>query len=222
MATPQLDRLKSQLLASGLQQRDNPTWQVINQLIDFLRQANIAITVLEENGGGSGDGITELTTDVVAVGPGVAVATIQPLAVTTGKIDNLAVTDAKLAADSVITVKILDANVTTPKIADLNVTTGKLADDAVTTPKILDANVTNQKLDDTAVTPGTYGDSTHVGQFTVNQKGRITAASNVAIAFGPAGAIYEPLMTGKPAWGEASDSELVLDSDGDVIMVPMP
>lgn len=32
------------------------------------------------------------------------------------------------------------------------------------------------------VTPGTYGDSTHVGQFTVNAAGQVTAASDVAIS----------------------------------------
>lgn len=37
-------------------------------------------------------------------------------------------------------------------------------------------------LDDTAVTPATYGDSTHVGTFTVDAQGRITAASSVAIS----------------------------------------
>lgn len=36
-------------------------------------------------------------------------------------------------------------------------------------------------LANTAVTPGTYGDATHVGRFTVDAKGRLTAASNVAI-----------------------------------------
>ncbi len=35
---------------------------------------------------------------------------------------------------------------------------------------------------DTAVTPATYGDSTHVGAFTVDQQGRITAASSVPVA----------------------------------------
>lgn len=39
MATqPALDRLKSQLLTSGLQERNNALFQVINQLIDNLRQ----------------------------------------------------------------------------------------------------------------------------------------------------------------------------------------
>lgn len=37
-------------------------------------------------------------------------------------------------------------------------------------------------LANTAVTPGTYGDSTHVGQFTVDQQGRLTFAQNVALA----------------------------------------
>lgn len=36
-------------------------------------------------------------------------------------------------------------------------------------------------LADTAVTPGTYGDSANVGQFTVNSKGQIIDASDVAI-----------------------------------------
>jgi hypothetical protein len=37
-------------------------------------------------------------------------------------------------------------------------------------------------LDSTAVTAGTYGDSTNIPQFTVDAQGRITAASNIAIA----------------------------------------
>lgn len=38
-------------------------------------------------------------------------------------------------------------------------------------------------LNDTAVTPAVYGDTTHVAQVTVDQKGRITAAANVAITY---------------------------------------
>lgn len=51
-------------------------------------------------------------------------------------------------------------------------------------------------LKDTAVTPGTYGDSTHVAQFTVDQQGRITAATSVPIAF-PSGANFSGSFTGK-------------------------
>lgn len=39
-------------------------------------------------------------------------------------------------------------------------------------------------LANTAVTPGTYGSATNVAQITVDQQGRLTAASNVAIAVG--------------------------------------
>ena len=39
-------------------------------------------------------------------------------------------------------------------------------------------------LDNTAVTPGTYGNATHVAQFTVDQQGRLTAVTDVAIAGG--------------------------------------
>jgi hypothetical protein len=48
----------------------------------------------------AGSYITSLTTDVVATGPGIAAATIQPLAVTTGKINTNAVTYAKIQAAS--------------------------------------------------------------------------------------------------------------------------
>ncbi len=34
----------------------------------------------------------------------------------------------------------------------------------------------------TAVTPASYGSSTQVGSFTVDSKGRLTAAANVTIA----------------------------------------
>jgi hypothetical protein len=147
MALQQPDRLKSQLLNTGLQQKDPALYQIINSLIDIIRAANIEITaVSESSGGGSADAITELTTDVVAVGPGAVPATIQPLAVTTAKIDNLAVTTGKIADDAVTTVKILDANVTTPKIADDAVTTAKILNDNVTTAKIADNAVTYAKM----------------------------------------------------------------------------
>lgn len=44
-------------------------------------------------------------------------------------------------------------------------------------------------LEDTAVTPGTYGDATNVAQITVDQQGRLTAVSDVAISGGGGGAL---------------------------------
>ena len=41
----------------------------------------------------------------------------------------------------------------------------------------------------TAVTPGTYGDGTNVGQFTVDATGRISSAANVPIASGAGGTV---------------------------------
>jgi len=55
---PQLDRLKSQLLTSGLQDRNQALFQVINQLIDAVRQGvntlNDNITTISSSSGGGG------------------------------------------------------------------------------------------------------------------------------------------------------------------------
>lgn len=45
------------------------------------------------------------------------------------------------------------------------------------------AGVADISLDNTAVAPGSYGSSTQVGTFTVDAKGRLTAASNVSVSF---------------------------------------
>jgi len=84
--------------------------------------------------------------------------------VTNAEIENNAVVEQKLAAQSVTTPKIGDAAVTTQKIAqnavatnqiiDANVTTAKLADANVTTTKIADANITTAKIANQAVTQG--------------------------------------------------------------------
>jgi len=76
--------------------------------------------------------------------------------VTTVKITDASVTEAKLASNSVTNAKIADSAVdtaelatsavTTVKIADANVTAAKLASDSVETTKILNANVTAAKL----------------------------------------------------------------------------
>lgn len=45
-------------------------------------------------------------------------------------------------------------------------------------------------LNPSGVTAGTYGDATHVGQFTVDSLGRVTVASNVSITGGAGGGHY--------------------------------
>jgi len=49
---PNLDRLKSQLLISGLQIKDNPLYQVINQLIDATRDLQSTVSGISGGGGG--------------------------------------------------------------------------------------------------------------------------------------------------------------------------
>ena len=51
----------------------------------------------------------------------------------------------------------------------------------------------NNVLNDTGVVPGTYGDGTHVGQFTVNSQGRLTFAQDVMITAGGGGGSGAPL-----------------------------
>lgn len=54
MADNQIQRLKSQLLKSGLQNKDQPLFQVINQLIDAVNSTIQTISVATGGGGGSG------------------------------------------------------------------------------------------------------------------------------------------------------------------------
>lgn len=67
-------------------------------------------------------------------------------------------------------------------------------------------------LADTAVAPGTYGDATHSARVTIDQQGRITAASNVTISGGGGGGsvyvgipptiiFHSPVAFGFNNWG---------------------
>lgn len=81
--------------------------------------------------------ITDLQNDVTD---------LQNATVGTEKLDDNAVTTAKILDANVTTDKLADNAVTTAKILDANVTTDKLADSAVTTAKIKNASITNSKI----------------------------------------------------------------------------
>lgn len=68
-------------------------------------------------------------------------------------------------------------------------------------------------LSPTGVAAGTYGDATNVGQFTVDQYGRITAAVDVPIT-GAGGTSYVPLSMG------TEPLTFVSDGAGQPILVP--
>ena len=78
--------------------------------------------------------------------------TVADGAVTTAKLADNSVTNAKIADSAVGTAELIDDNVTTAKIADLNVTEAKLAANSVTTAKIGNGEVKESKIADSAIT----------------------------------------------------------------------
>ena len=70
------------------------------------------------------------------------------------------------------------------------------------------------ELSDTGVVPGTYGDATHVGQFTVDEDGRLTFAQDVLIT--AAGGSWIPLVDG------SEPPNFITDGAGHLVLVAYP
>jgi hypothetical protein len=74
-------------------------------------------------------------------------------------------------------------------------------------------NADDVAIANTAVTPGTYGDATHVAAFTVDQQGRLTAASETAISFpactwADSGTVLYPSTAGRGIQVRAADTSV--------------
>ena len=101
-------------------------------------------------------------------------------AVTSDRIMDGSVQTADLAPNAVTTDKILDGGVQASDLAFGAVTNPKLGPNAVTTDKISDGTVADIDLSASGVAPGTYSLAT----VTVNNKGRVTAASSGSVSAG--------------------------------------
>jgi hypothetical protein len=94
------------------------------------------------------------------IGGSVGDAALATNAVSTVKIQDLAVTGQKLAANAVATDRIQDAAVTNAKIADAAITTTKYQDASISTVKIIDGAISTLKLGDAQVTTAKLPDAT--------------------------------------------------------------
>jgi hypothetical protein len=127
---------------------------------------------------GNAVGSTQLADNAVIAakiaGNAVTAAKITAAAVGSTQLADNAVLAAKIAGGAVTAAKIAAGAVGATQLADNGVTTVKLADNAVTAGKIAAKAVGHAQLADTSVTPGVFT----VATITVDQQGRITAASS--------------------------------------------
>jgi hypothetical protein len=118
--------------------------------------------------------------------------------ITSGKITSVAntaitglVTSAQIASVAntqvtglINTAQIANAAITTALIANAAITTALIANNSIITDDIVDRAITAAKIANTAVTAGIYGGSSNSALITIDAQGRVTAASNVAVAGG--------------------------------------
>jgi hypothetical protein len=128
---------------------------------------NIGSLALEASGG-TGQVVTSISTSTTLAGASNA-QLVTALAAKTYIDAQVTAQDLDFAADSGSGAIDLDSEVMT-FTGDTGITTSA------------SGNIVTIDLDDTAVTPGSYGSTTQIPTFTVDQQGRLTAAGQVAVA----------------------------------------
>lgn len=192
---------------------------------------------LQQVGQNATGGITQLTGDVTAgPGGGSQIARLSPTGVVPGPYTNASIS---VSADGRLTHAENGSGAQTSDLDPLSLAAISLLDGAFTVdaayvlakPRTFtytgdatggptsfngSANVsTALTLANTAVTPGTYGDATHVAQFTVDAKGRLTFAQDVAIS-GGGGSSWIPMVDG------AEPPAFISDGAGHLVLVAYP
>ena len=153
--------------APGTATADSALLLDTNKHINELSTAALAL----ESSGGSGQVVTAISTNTGLDGGSASDATLATqLAVKTYVDAQVTAQDLDFQADSGGALSIdLDSETLTIS-GDTGITT------------VGSGNTIEIDLDDTAVTPGSYGSQTAIPTFTVDQQGRLTAASTVTVA----------------------------------------
>jgi len=162
-----------------------PTQQSVKAYVD----AQLGASALDI-AGDSGSDTVDLDTQTLTIAGGTGLSSSVSGQTVTLDLDDTAVTAASYGAAGSVATFTVDAQgrLTAASDVAIDITASQVNDfnSAVDSHLSGGTGITYTNgtidLDDTAVTAGTYGSATNIPQFTVDAQGRITAASNIAVA----------------------------------------